>query len=240
VTVYADAVYDPRVVDASSLRLETRFGPWDQIRPVRVASSSSGAIGRRSWTFTLACLSLGCLPRGTSLQRFHLPAVTLTARSRTGTTFTVHRDWPALKLAGRFRPAQTAGLRPVFRINAAVPPATYRVDPGALSLILAALGALIVAAGLALGLVELVRWRAGRRRIELTPPLIRAVSLVREAKDREPADRRLAAGLLSRTLMPGSTRLAEAAAEVAWSNDDPGPERLEALARAAETTQEDS
>jgi hypothetical protein len=235
VTVYVDVSYDPALVDPSSLRLQTRFAPWDQIGPEHVAAAENGTLGRRSWRFTLACLSLGCLPRGTSLQRFHLPAVTLTGTARTGAFFTVRRNWPVIKLAGRFRPAQTTGLRPVFRLNSAVPAATYRVAPAPLALALALFGALILVAGLAVGAFELVRWRAGRRGVVAVPPLVRAVELLRQAKSREPADRRRAASLLARTLPRDDNGLASSAAEVAWSPADPAPERLEELARAAET-----
>jgi hypothetical protein len=159
----------------------------------------------------------------------------LTGRTRPGSTFSVRRRWPILKLAGRFNPAQTVGLRPVFRLNSAAPAATYRIDPARLALALGLAGALILVAGLSFGVFEVARWRVRSRGVEAVPPLIRAVELVREAKHRNPEDRRRAASLLSRTVPGGSSGLASTAAEVAWSPDEPAPERLEELAQAAET-----
>lgn len=234
VTAHVDVLFDPRRVDAHSLRLETSFAPWEETGETRVSTAVGGSIGHRSWRFTIACLSLDCLPRGTGVERFRLPAVTLRAQTRDGSTVVVRRAWSSLKIAGRFLPSQTVGLRPVFRLNTGVPAATYRVDPSSLALVLDVVGALVVALAAGFGAAEVVRWRAQTRTVAAVPPLVRALELLRQAEQRDPEDRRRAASLLARTLTRTGNGLASAATEVAWSPHEPAPSRLEELAQAVE------
>jgi hypothetical protein len=137
-------------------------------------------------------------------------------------------------VAGRFSPAATVGLRPVFRLDTTLPAPRYRADPSALALGLDAAGAALVLLGLAAGAVELARWRARRRTVEVTPPLVRALTLLREAARRDADDRRRAASLVARTLPAQTDGLASTAAALAWSPGEPAPGELEDLARAVE------
>jgi hypothetical protein len=240
VTARVDVRFDPSRVAAGSIQVEPSFAPWEQVAPAQSSTAVGRSIGRRTFTFTLACISLDCVPRGTAAQRFHLPKVGVTAKTTTGSSIVARRSWPGLRVAGRFNPAHTVGLRPVFQLNTDLPPATYRASPDSLALALDLVGALIVALALAFGLLEIARWRAARRRsVDTTPPLVKALALVRQAQHRDAEDRRRAASLLARTLPPETDGLVATAAEVAWSPAEPTPVRLEELAEAVEARLEE-
>ena len=96
-------------------------------------------------------------------------------------------------------------------------------------------GLLLASAVAAAGFGLWLRLTASRRRKRELRPLELALALVREAKAREPDDRRRAVGLLARTLAP-SDRSVPSASELAWSAGEPSPSGLEEL---AETIEED-
>lgn len=241
VTARVDVRFDPHRVAAGSIRVEPSFAPWEQIGPARSSAAAGGSVGHRTWWFTLACISIDCVPRGTAAQRFHLPRATVTARALDGSSLDIRRAWPGLRVAGRFAPAHTIGLRPVFQLNTGLPTATYRANPGSLALALDVIGGLVVALAVGFGAVGAARWRAVRRlAVDATPPLVRALTLVRQSQHRDAEDRRRAASLLARTLSPESDGLRSTAAEIAWSPVEPTPVRLEELARAVEAKLEES
>jgi len=235
VVARVDVRFDPRLVDPGSIRIEPSFAPWEEIAPSRTSTTAGGSVGHRTSWFTVACISIDCLPRGTAPQRFHLPKATVTAQGRDGAQLAIRRAWLPLKVAGRFAPAHTVGLRPVFQLDTTLPAATYRADPGSLALGLDIVGAVLIALALGLGAVELSRRLAARRgAADTTPPLVRALTLLRQAQERDVDDRRRAASLLARTLSRQGNGLRSVAAEVAWSPAEPTPVRLEELAQTVE------
>jgi hypothetical protein len=241
VTARVDVRFDARRVVADSIRVEPSLAPWEQTAPARTSTTTAGSIGHQTWTFTVACISIDCLTRGTAVQRFHLPPVSVTAADRSGANIATNSSWPVLRIAGRFAPAHTVGLRPVFQLNTHVPAATYRANPSSLAGILDVIGGLLVVLALALGAATAARWRAARRlAVDAAPPLVRALALVRESQGRDVDDRRRAASLLARTLSGESNGLRSTAAELAWSPSDPTPGRLEELVQAVETKLEES
>ena len=108
--------------------------------------------------------------------------------------------------------------------------------PTALALALDVLAALLAAGAAALLALETVRVRRRRRGVaDDRPPLVRALALVREAERRTPADRRKAVGHLARTLDDvGGEQFAATASRVAWSPEQPSPDRLDRLADEVE------
>lgn len=241
VTARVDVRFDARRVVARSITVEPSLAPWEQTAPARTSTTTAGSIGHQTWTFTVACISIDCLTRGTAVQRFHLPPVSVTAQDRSGANIAARSSWPVLRIAGRFAPAHTAGLRPVFQLNTQVPAATYRANPNSVALVVGVIGGLFVVLALALGAVAAARWRAARRlAVDAPPPLVRALALVRESQHRDVDDRRRAASLLARTLSAESNGLRLTAVELAWSPSDPTPVRLEELVQAVETKLKES
>jgi hypothetical protein len=241
VTARVEVLFDRRQVVADSIRVNPSFGPWAQLEPARSSTEKSGAIARRTWWFTLDCLTIACVPKGTVVQPFHLPSVTITAQRLDGSSLEVRRAWPALKVAGRFLPPVIPDVRPVFKLQTALPPAAYRLDPTSFALALDLIGAIVIALGLALGGREFaVKWAARHQTVDTMPPLMRALALVRQAQAREVEDRRRAVGLLARALRQGGDGLTAEASEVAWSIRDPTPGSLDELARTVEGELEES
>ncbi len=228
-------------MDAGSILVEPAFGDWSQVGPTRTASDESSTVAHRTWWYTLACLTLQCVPKKQAVQPFQVAPVTVTARTNDGATIRIRKTWPSLGVSGRFPPPPNTDVSPLFRIVATVPAATYRVGPSSLALGLDGLGALLIAAALGFGAFELVRWWGRReRKVETAPPLARALALVRDSQTREVGDRRRAAGLLARTLPADADELSSNASRVAWSGPEPTPTRLEELARTVEDELEES
>jgi hypothetical protein len=241
VTVRVDVAYSRDQVDSRSVRLVTAFGPWQQLGPVRSSVSASGIAGHRTWWYNLACLSSACVPASTVVQPFNLPRVTVAARKLDGSRLVVHRAWPVLHMAGRIKPTTELEIVvPQFAVQTTVPPATYRIAVSPLALALDVIGAALFAIALAAGLREFFRWRASRNTsVDDQPPLLRTLALVRQAESRDPGDRRLAVGLLARTLPDQAGGLTSAASEVAWSVADPSSDRLNELVRTVEAQLEE-
>jgi len=241
VTVRVDVAYSRDQVDSRSVHLVTAFGPWQQLGPVRSAVSESGIAGHRTWWYNLACLSSACVPASTVVQPFNLPRVTIEARKVDGSSLVVRRAWPVLHMAGRIKPTtELEVVVPPFAVQRTVPPATYRIAVSPLALALDVIGAVLLAIGLVLGLREFFRWRVSRNTtVDDRPPLLRTLALVRQAEGRDPGDRRLAVGLLARTLPEQSGGLTSAASEVAWSVADPSSDRLDELVRSVEAELEE-
>ena len=240
VTAHVVVVVDRRGADPRTLRIVPNFGIWRQLTSTRSAVISTGSFVRDSWLYTIECFDPGCLPALNPLI-VRLPPVTVSVRSRDGSgVVTTQHGWPALSIAPRFG-SSTPGATPNFDLNTELPTATYRIDPGAFAWILDAIALAAMGGTVVVVIVALAR----RRRASLPlrderPPIVRAVALVRQAKDRDPDDRRRATGLLARALHhAGAIGLSRTASETAWSNDEPSPSQLERLVQLVETESEE-
>ena len=235
VTVRVSVLADRRQIAPASVGFIADFGDWTQLAPTRSTTISAGPFVRRSWSFEVACLQVGCLPNGRRLS-IHLPRLTITAKRPDGTAVVVRKDWPTLSIAPRFG-AAAPDATPNFELDENLPVPTYRVDPTRLAFGLDA-GAAVLAALVCLILVRAALRRRPARVSEI-PPLARALKFVRQSKSRPIDDRRRAAGLLARTLADDpDPSLSDTAARVAWSSGEPQPDRLEALAKMVETEHE--
>jgi hypothetical protein len=240
VTAQVDVRFDRRRVEASSIQVNPSFGIWRELEPARSSSAEGGTIARRTWWFTISCLAFACVPRGTTVQLFQLPPVTVAAKTLDGSSLQASGAWPDLNVAGRFLPPELANVRPALRLQARAPAATYRLNPTSLALMLDVIGAVVIALAVGLGGLGVARsWAARHPTVDNRPPLVRALALVRQAQGRAPEDRRRAVGLLARTLPEEGSGLTVAASEVAWSMPEPSPGRLEELARSVETELEE-
>jgi len=235
VTVRLDVLFDPRVVDASSVQLSPVFGDWQQLSATRFAQTKSSSLVHQTWWYSLDCLTFVCLPRGPIVQTYKLPKFAIKARESGGQAVLVQQTWPKLRVSARFLPPTLPSARPVFTLQTQVPASSYRVSPALLATVFdAGGGILLVAAAAAAGYGLLRRFDASRRRRREQAPLERALALVRDAKGRDPDDRRRAVGLLARTLSP-SSRSVSSASKLAWSADEPSPTGLEELAETVES-----
>ena len=225
VTAHVDVFADPRRVDPGSVGVRGSFAQW------HVSERTTATGSKRSFRFTLSCLGSTCLPH-----TVRFAPIVVSARLRDGRTVTVRHAWPAFDVLGRVPPSAAKATRPPFRAQTALPRPSFRVAPTALALALDVVAALLAAGAAALLALEIVRDRRRRRGVaDDRPPVVRALALVREAEGRTPADRRKAVGHLARTLdETGGDRFAETASRVAWSPEQPSPDRLDRLADEVE------
>jgi hypothetical protein len=225
VTAHVDVFTDPRRVDPRSVGVRASFAQW------HVTERTTATGSKRSFRFTLSCLESTCLPH-----TVRFAPVVVTAHLRDGRTVSVRHAWPAFDVLGRIPPSAEKATRPPFRAQTALPKPSFRVAPTPLALALDILAALLAAGAAALVALEIVRVHRRRRGVaDDRPPVVRALELVREAEGRAPADRRKAVGHLARTLDDaGGEQVAERASRVAWSPEQPSPDRLERLADEVE------
>lgn len=236
VTARVEVVADRTQVDASTLEVRPSFAPWEEVGVPRVTTDETAAVVDRTVLYTLRCLDVACLPRGTVVQPFRLPPVTVSAESPGGASIVRTRRWPPIHVAGRFLPPATGAVRPALALQTRAPSARFAVPPNAVAFAFDAAGALIGLVVVALVALEIRRAVYRRRHpVDTRPPLARAIDLVREAQARDADDRRRAVGHLAR-LLPRPDREHAAAVEIAWAKGDPSPGELGELAAAVEST----
>lgn len=233
-TARVDVIVDRSIVDASSVDVTTSFAPWEEEGGVQTTTSETASVLHRTIVYSLRCVVVECLPRGTVVERFYLPVVTVSAESRGGASLVVKRPWPPVRVAGRFLPPITGSVRPALLLQTRAPTPRYRVSPSSAALAFDVGAGLLGLAAVVLLAVELRRSIERRRNpVDERPPLVRALALVREAQTRDVADRRRAVALVAR-LLPRPDATQTTAAQIAWSKPDPSPEELEGLASAIE------
>jgi hypothetical protein len=234
VTARVDVVVDRTLVDATSVQVAAPFTPWEETGEQQVTTAQTGGVTHLTIAYTLRCIVFDCLPKGTVVQRFRLPVVTVTALSVDGGSIVVKRPWPPVNVAGRFLPPVIGAVRPQLLLETRAPTARFGVSPSTSALAFDAGAGLVGLVALVLVALEVRRYVERRRNpVDERPPLVRALDLVREAQMRDREDRRRAVALLARLLEDGNQT---AAAEIAWSKSDPSPDELEQLAGEIEAS----
>jgi hypothetical protein len=219
---------DPSLIRPGSIHIVSDPGPLTELTPPQTARAVVGGTVVISSERTLSCLSSACVAaRGDVTPR--LPAVTVTATTRGGSTVRTRIAWPVLHVRGRVSAADLARSRPPFRSDTSVPPVSYRIAPATLSDILVGVAAALGLAALALAAREGLRLARRGRAAPAEEALSRALRLAREAEARPAPDRRRALGLLARLLKTRDGRLASDASGLAWSRPAPEPDALAAI-----------
>jgi hypothetical protein len=226
-----EVLVDPRLVDVTSVRVRPRFVPW------RIVSSSAQrrpAVGTLlTYQYTLECLSPACLPGQTLAERRFLPAF-VSYRSKAGRALRLRVDWPTYRVATRLTSPDIGDPTEHLDADTSLPPVSYRIAPGMLQALLAAVSALLVLAAAVLVYCALPRRRAAAE--PDLPPIQRALLLVRASTaNGYPAERRRALGGLARELRAEGRRdLAQAAVRLAWSSHPPSSEAASSFADRVE------
>jgi hypothetical protein len=215
-------------IDPSDVRVSPSFIPYVATSGPTVRRLGQGAV---SYTYTLLCVTEGCLPtRGQRLLRLE-PVIVTVGEGRS--TLRASGAWPTIRIVSRLTRADVSG--PVrFRSAAAPPSPLYRVTPGALAVVLGLGAAICALTGIAILARELARlWR--RPGVTHLSRLDLAIAYLRDSTRRSGADRRRALSLLAETTDELEPDLAETAAEAAWSRPSPSVVGATELAdRAAE------
>lgn len=223
--------YRPGTIDPASIRIEPSFVPYVATSEPVVRRPRPGVF---TSTFTLLCLTEGCLPTE-GPRMLHLEPATVTAGTGAG-TIRASGTWPTLRVSSRLTSADLSG--PVrFRSPAGPPPPAYSIRPSVLT------GGLILAAAIcALAAIAILARELTKISLRSQEPRLSrldlAIAYVRDSARRSGADRRRALSLLAEATDEREPLLAASAAEAAWARPSPSPVGATELADRAAHTRE--
>lgn len=218
----ATIVVDVRSRDPESVVVRFSSGPFEKLGEHREWSRSDGSALLRL-RVRLACRSAACVPTERA-RTIVLPALVVDGRSV---------RWPAVHVLPRVPAAAVDTDPPPFVADVSPPRPTYRVDPDRAVSLLAVLALLLGAGGATLLALEGRSALAARPRPTRTP-LERALARVRASLGARPGERRRAVGALARLLEPAHPGLGRSAGELAWAEQQPEGEDVEAFANRVE------
>jgi hypothetical protein len=250
-TIHArlDVLADSRLVDPSAIRIHGAFLPYEPVAAPTLDSKRVGRLTQLTWTWSLRCLDVKCVPIAPPSERYHVfrfhpvhvDVVGATGEVRYGIT----AGWPPIQVDSQMSPSVLRALALTNRLNwryqlAPVAAPTYARSPSLLFwLALGAAGVVFVGA-----LGALLRWyfniRPRQAKAVARPgtPLERALALIAWAHAQ--GDETLQRKAFERAaeelvVLPAETveELARAAHELAWSQQLPADEEIESFAQQA-------
>jgi hypothetical protein len=245
-----DVFVDRRRADPKTVRVDTKFFPYDRVGAPARTTATKGPIARISYTYTLDCLTIPCTPgldKQVALITF--PVAVARYRDLDGTPRGLAVKWPPFRVFSRLPPLtpeqrslSTSQFRnPALALNASfgVPKASYRMSAGGLAALL--FGAALLALGLAAvaGRPVLAHLRQTTHVFEAAPltPLEQALERVEAAARGSDArgDREALARLARELRQAGMDELVLPARELAWSGSEPTAEESLALVQRVRT-----
>ncbi len=236
VSAHVAVVVDNRTVQPGSVRVDTKFAPYEVVGPETVERVDAGATSVVRFSYVLRCLGEGCDP-GESAGAVDLETgrVFYRFQGQPGEAVEV-LDWPSLGVTGRVDEDAVTDIR--WRANeAALVSPTHRMDPVATAAVIfaAAVGLALLAAWLAWRL-----WRpreeapaGGEAAIVARSALERALdSALAASRDGDSGLRRRALESVSRELARvGQQQLAADASVLAWRQGGSNEDDVQELAR---------
>jgi hypothetical protein len=239
-----DVTLDRDRVDPDSVRVEAQLAPWEVVGTPRRERRDAGGTTHLRWTYTLRCLTGGCVPpRATAPLEFNPARVSYAAPGASADERrSLQVRFPLLVVYSRYTAAAFEGaeIAPApWRADVRTLPAvSYRLSPTLALVLLLGASALLVGAAATLVYLAWPR-RAPEPEPEPEPepvasltPLEQALALLDDTAHSDGAsDQRRALELVSEALEEwGDEELAGAARVLAWSAGVPDPERRSALA----------
>ena len=240
-------VADTRWVDPARLRIRAGFSPYTPVADPTVLRLQVGRFEQMTWTWTLRCLSVKCLPVYPPSEKFHVfrfPNVHVDYLSASGAAdYGITASWPAVEVLSQVSPGVATALLNLKKYNwqyqlTPVAAPTFRIRPMLLSWL--ALGAAALVALAALVLVarwyRVLRPRRATAGVERGSTLERALELLAWAHQH--GDETLQRKAFERVgdelgLAPAVDELSQAAKELAWSPRLPGDDEVEAFTEQA-------
>jgi hypothetical protein len=244
VTARIEIAADTHRIEPESVRVVSRFAPFADVASPVVERRKAPGAEFVSWSVALRCLDDTCRPRNTAKRATFPPAsVTYTTRGTDGATSrSVKVAFPPLVFYSRVDQDEVRALNPLsqppWRAElASLPGVTYRASPTLVAALLFAAGGILVACGLGLLVLALLRKMGalpeGRSRI--VGPLERALELLETVPEDDDAvaPRREALELVAAELDRRDERELELSARrLAWSEEPPELEDTRALAQS--------
>lgn len=244
-----DVLADSRLVDPASIRVHGDFLPYEPVAAPIVTRAHVGRLTQLTWTWSLRCLDVKCIPVAPPSERYHVfrfhpvhvDVVAPGGRARYGIT----AGWPPVQVDSQMSPgvlrtlALTNHLSWRYRLTPVAAP-TYARSPSLLFwLALGAAGIMfIAAAGALLRWYFTIRPRQAKSAARPGTPLERALALVAWAHAQ--GDETLQRKAFERAaeelvVLPAETveELARTAHELAWSQQLPADEEIQSFAQQA-------
>jgi hypothetical protein len=227
-----EVVVDPQRTDPASVRVTAKFAPSRVVEATRTTSRGPKTLVL-AYRYTLECLAPACAPERQQVER-RLPQLRVSYRTNIGAQET-RVDWPSFLVGSHVTDADRAAPGARLRIEAPLPPVSYRIDPLLLRVLLLACAALLGIAAAALVAIALRRPRVLAEVVPEPDPLAHALALVEAtaANGSTPEQRRRALEELARRLdehrLP---ELAGAAGRLAWSPAQPSADATRTLAES--------
>lgn len=243
VTVVADTKW---VKDAGGIRVTADFTPYQPTKPPTQTRSESGRFLEETWTWTLRCLTLPCVPvvpPSDLYHFFHFRAAHVEYRGANGkSVYQLTAHFPTVEEVSEISPGILSFLKNNKTINwqyqlPAAAAAPYRVSPALVFWVAVALALILGAAGLAV----LGRWALGFRPAQAdSEPALPASYLERalalffwaNAQGDETLQRK-ALERVADELPFDVGDLSEAARQLAWSPERPEEDEVEAISERA-------
>jgi hypothetical protein len=243
-TAHLEVASDSRRVDPSSVRIEERFGRYRPVAPPLVRRREIRGTEYLSWTATLRCLEIGCLPAGDGQTRVRLGPARVTYsldEDDVRIARTVVVRWPPVLVHSRVDAAEVAARdprgEPPWRADlGSFPEPTYRASPALIAAILFGLGTVLLVSALALlrpVLLPLLRRGRDGEGVRL-PPLEQALELLERdggSPEAVQAQREALEFVAAELARRGEHELELSARRLAWSEGRPPHEHTVALAQ---------
>ena len=244
-----DVFVDRRRTDPGTVRVDTKFFPYDRVGPPSRTSATHGPIARISYTYTLDCLTLPCTPGlDKQVALITLPAAIARYHDLDGTPRGLAVRWPPFRVFSRLRPLTpdqrslsltgplaSAAATGAFNAPLGVPRPSYHMSPALLAALLFGAALVALALGGLAGRPVLAHLRQTTHVFEAPPltSLEQALERVEAAaRDRGGRGDREALARLARELrQAGMDDLVRPARELAWSGSEPTAEDSLALAQ---------
>jgi hypothetical protein len=244
ITVKVAVVADRKYVAPGNVRVLVHFAPYKPVAPPTVTRSSNGRLLQQTWTWTVTCLTVQCLPQSRTSQFSHVfffhPAHIEYVSPQGAVRYALNARFQRVEALSQLSPNEIHALSvhtllwgdsitPVSR-------PTYRVAPSLVFWIAAALAIVLGAAGLALATRWALQFRPSRSADSMRPSssLERALTLFfwARAHDDETLQRK-ALERVADELPFDVHELSETARALAWSPEAPDTEDVEEISQAA-------
>ena len=238
ITADVDVLVNTKLVDPQTVRVETRFFPYQPLAAPRRTETVDGSVADVRFRYVLACVSLECLTGSKLERKVQFTPTRIRYRDRRQHVWRRTVNWRAIREISRvgndqIRPATASQARfalpsePLLQLPASVvaPSPSYRLSPVLLALVLAGLaaGMLVATFFVARPVLALARRGRGSAAPELSP-LEQAIAAVEEAARRQAggAEHREALALLARELRRAHLLdLVHSTRKLAWSEQAP-------------------
>ncbi|HEX4324527.1 MAG TPA: hypothetical protein VHZ77_07830 [Gaiellaceae bacterium] len=244
ITVRIAVVADRKWVAPANLRVVAHFAPYRPVAPPTEDRSSNGRLLQMSWTWTLRCLTVECIPQMPSSAFSHVfffhPAH-IEYLSPTGAVrYSLNARFQRVEVLSQLSPNEIHAIGAHTLIwqdqITPLPTAQYRVSPNLVFWLALALAVVLGAAGLAVAARWALQFRPSRsaQPLRSSSSLERALTLFFWARAHD--DETLQRKALERVAdeLPFDVHdLSETARALAWSPEAPETEEVEEISERA-------